>query len=262
MSEPKRCGVQALLQRLPAVAENPLGAQDIRVVSHHPLSRVAWALGVATICVLGALGGYWLGVAKSDLDSSYVRSLETLADANTEQIGQLQAQLVALGLNQDVDSQTAQELRLTIKGLRDEIAALTEEVTFYKSLMAPSELTRGLQIADFEIRSTMSANQYRFHLLLTQVETRRDWIQGDIDLLVHGNDQQVLSLTEIADSDTYPLKFRFRYFQDLAGTITLPEGFEPESVEITARRRGASATNLAKSFAWRESEGAEMEFRN
>ena len=241
---------------------NPLGARDLRVVSHHPLTRPASVLGVAVICLLAALGGYWLGVAKGELDTTYMDSLESLADANTQQIGQLQAQLVALGLSQEVDSQTAQQLRVTIKELRDEIAVLTEEVTFYKSLMSPSELTRGLQIADFEIEPMPSANQYRFHLLLTQVESRRDWIQGDIELLVHGSDQQVLSLTEIADSDTYPLKFRFRYFQDLSGMITLPEGFEPESVEITAQRRGASATNLAKSFAWRESEGADMEIRN
>ena len=247
---------------LPGRKSNPMGAQDIRVVSHHPLSRLMWSAGVAVICVLGAVGGYWLGLAKGGLDRTYVSSLESLQDANTEQIAVLQAQLEAVGLNQDVGSQTAQELRLTIKGLRDEIAELTEEVTFYKSLMSPSELTRGLQIADFEIRTTLVADQYRFHLLLTQVESRRDWIQGDIELLVQGKDQQVLSLTEIADADTYPLKFRFRYFQDLSGTISLPEGFEPESVEITARRRGASAKNLAKSFAWHESKDAEMEFRN
>jgi hypothetical protein len=239
-----------------------MGAQEIRVVSHHPLSRLAWAIGVAVICVLGAVGGYWLGSAKGGLDGTYVASLESLQQANARQIADLRAQLVAQGLNREVDSQTSQELRLTIKGLRDEIAELSEEVAFYKSLMSPSELTRGLQIADFEVRSTLMADQYQFHLLLTQVESRRDWIQGDIELLVHGSDQQVLSLTEIADADTYPLKFRFRYFQDLSGTITLPEGFEPESVEITARRRGASAKNLARSFAWNESKDAEMEFRN
>jgi hypothetical protein len=239
-----------------------MGTQDIRVVSHHPLSRFVWTFGVAVICLLGAGGGYWLGTAKGELDAIYVASLESLLQANAEQIANMQAQLAALGLNRDVDSQTAQELRLTIKDLRDDIAELTEEVTFYKSLMSPSELTRGLQIADFEIHSTLVAGTYRFNLLLTQVESRRDWIQGDIDLLVHGNDQQVLSLTEIADADTYPLKFRFRYFQDLSGAITLPEGFEPESVEITARRRGASAKNLARSFVWNESKDAEMEFRN
>lgn len=247
---------------LPGRRANRTSAQEFRVVSQHPLSRVFWGVGVAAICIAGVIGGYWLGSSKTGLDASYVASLEALQSASIEQIAELQGQLVALGLNQDVDTQTAQELRITIKSLRDDIAELTEEVTFYKSLMAPSELARGLQIAAFEVQSAIETNQYTFHLLLTQVESRRDWIQGDIDLLITGRDQQVLSLTEIAGEDTYPLKFRFRYFQDLSGTIILPEAFEPESVEITARRRGASATDLAKSFAWRESEDAEKEFRN
>jgi hypothetical protein len=247
---------------LPGRRANRVSAQEFRVVSQHPLSRWLWGIAVAAICILGVFGGYRLGNSKTGLDASYVASLEALKAANFEQISKLQGQVVAMGLNQDVDSQTAQELRLTIKSMRDEIAQRAEEVTFYKSLMAPSELPRGLQIADFEVQPTITNNQFTFHLLLTQVESRRDWIQGDIDLLIHGRDQQVLSLTEIAGADTYPLKFRFRYFQDLSGIIILPEDFEPASVEISARRRGASATDLAKSFAWRESEDAEKEFRN
>jgi len=241
-------------------------APKMRVVSHHPLQRVLWGAGVAVVCGLTAYIGYWFGGAKAGLDAEYVASLETLQSANSERISQLQANLVAAGLNDDVDSQTAQELRETIKSLRDDIAALTEEVTFYKSLMAPSSLARGLQIAEFEIQpmttKKTTKGQFTFHLLLTQVESRRDWIQGDVDLLVRGSDQQVLSLTEIADDDTYPLKFRFRYFQDLSGVITLPEGFEPESVEITARRRGASTKDLTKSFVWNQAQGAELGIRD
>ena len=94
------------------------------------------------------------------------------------------------------------------------------------------------------------------------METRRDWIQGDVELVVRGRDEQVLSLTEIAVDDTYPLKFRFRYFQDLSGVIALPEGFEPESVEITARRRGAKADDLTRTFAWKAAEAAETEIRS
>lgn len=231
------------------------------MVSHHPLYRLFWGAGVAIICALGVAGGYWFGSMKAGLDASYIDSLEQMRSANSEQIAQLQARLVAAGLNNDVDSQTAQELRETIKSLRDEIAVLSEEVTFYKSLMDPSSVARGLQIAELEVTPTSNENQFTFHILLTQVESRRDWTQGEVELQVHGSGQQVLSLTEIAGSDTYPLKFRFRYFQDLSGIINLPEGFQPELVELTVRRRGASATDLTKTFVWTEAGIAEKELR-
>lgn len=237
------------------------GAAQLRVVSHHPLTRLGWSLGVAVIVVAAAFGGYWMGTAKAELDTTYVASLEAMRQADASRISRLQEELVAAGLNRDVDAQTAQELRETIKSLRDQIGDVTEEVTFYKSLMAPSSLVRGLQIAEFEIQPTPEDNQFVFHLLLTQVEARRDWIQGNVELTVRGSGEQVLSFTEIAEEDTYPLSFRFRYFQDLSGVITLPEEFEPESVQITARRRGANADDLTRTFAWKAAEAAETEIR-
>ncbi len=89
------------------------------------------------------------------------------------------------------------------------------------------------------------------------MESRRDWIQGDIRIAVRGRgtgaeaaDEQVLSLTEIADLDSYPLKFRFRYFQDLSGVITLPLEFQPISIVVTAQRRGTNAGDLERTFTW------------
>ena len=222
----------------------------MRVVSHNPLHRLAKIAGVALLCLLGIWGGYKSGGMKAELDMTYLESLESIKRANAAEIRDLRDSLVASGLAREVDQQTAQELRRSIETLHGDIASLSDEVTFYKSLMAPSSLLRGLQIAEFTLAPTEHADQFTFHLLLTQVETRRDWIQGSVQLAVYGRDEQVLSLTEIAAGDTYPLQFRFRYFQDLSGVITLPADFEPESVIVTARRRGANTADLSKTFAW------------
>ncbi len=147
--------------------------------------------------------------------------------------------------------------------LRDEVAGLEEEVTFYKSIMAPDSIERGLQIVEFQLAPGEAVNQFTYHLLLTQVEARRDWIQGTVTLDVVGRRtpdssrkdvELVLSLTEIAETDTYPLNFRFRYFQDLNGSMALPDEFLPEAVVVTARRRGARSERLQQKFAWATSE--------
>ncbi|MEE8079311.1 MAG: DUF6776 family protein [Pseudomonadales bacterium] len=229
----------------------------MRVVAHHPLRRYLMLGVFGLICLAGMAGSYWLGESKAGLDRTYIASLETINRANVARLAELNDSLVDAGLRGTVDRQAAEELRLTIKDLRDEVAAVTEEVTFYKSLMSPSSLARGLQIAEFDVATTEEINQFTYHLLLTQVESRRDWIQGDIRIEVRGHPrddpsaaEQVLSLTEIADPGSYPLKFRFRYLQDLSGVLTLPLEFEPESVVIAAKRRGASTGNLERTFAW------------
>lgn len=229
----------------------------MRVVAHHPLRRFLMLCVFGLLCFAGIAGGYWLGGAKAGLDRTYTAALETLNEASTRSMDELNDALVDAGLKRDVDQQAAQELRRTIKLLRDDTAALAEEVTFYKSLMSPSSVARGLQIEEFDLVATGELNQFTYHLLLTQVESRRDWIQGDIHIDIRGRqmatpaaDEQVLSLTEIEDLGSYPLKFRFRYFQDLSGVITLPLEFQPVSVIVTAKRRGTNAGDLERTFTW------------
>ena len=249
-------------------------AEAVRVVSHRP-----WRRTVLLLLVLGIMAGaswvsYRAGRAVVGLDLAYLDALERLNGSNQAAMEYLQARLVDADLSRQVDGEAARALKEDIRRLKDEVAALTEEVTFYKSLMAPSSLARGLQIADFELTALDGpGRRYAFHLLLTQVESRRDWVQGDATLEIHGRmaaqasgvgpagqtagsesrtetSERVLPLTEIAEEGAYPLKYRFRYFQDLTGIISLPPGFEPERIVVRAGKRGASTDALERTFDW------------
>ncbi|NIP16062.1 MAG: hypothetical protein GWM88_15560 [Pseudomonadales bacterium] len=239
------------------------GENQVRVVAHSPRRRMLMALIVALVCAGGAAGGFYLGESKAGLDVAYVEALERLDQGNKAEIAELRSRLVDADLARNVDSEAARELRDDIRALRDEVAGLQEEVTFYKSIMAPDSIERGLQIAEFQITPGEMVNEFTYHLLLTQVEARRDWVQGTVTLDVVGRRtldpsredvELVLSLTEIAKIDTYPLSFRFRYFQDLTGSMKLPDEFLPEAVVVTARRRGARSERLQQKFAWATSE--------
>ncbi len=237
--------------------------EQMRVVPYEPGKR-AVILSLAVVLGLAIVaGGYLFGRAQSGLDLRYLAALREIDQANEVRIKELLGELIDANLSGEVSHQASQELRKTIKTLHDEVAGLKEEVTFYKSLMAPSSVERGLHIQEFEVTRGEQPGEFSYYLLLTQVEARRSWIQGDVRLNVLGrmmlegdeergqkDDQLVLSLTEIAEIDAYPLKFRFRYFQDLSGMMTLPGGFTPESVVITALRRGGSATKLEQTFDW------------
>lgn len=237
------------------------GSPAVRVVSHHPWRQALTLIAVVALCAGGAVAAFLLGRATAQLDDRYLSSVERLNQANLATIEQLEAQLIAADLSQEVENEAAQALKEDIRALKEQLAALTEEVTFYKSLMAPSSLAKGLQIADFELLPMEEEGRYTFHLLLTQVETRRDWVQGEATLEVEGrmpgtggseavtgSGQRVLPLTEIGEGDSYPLKFRFRYFQDLTGVISLPAGFEPERIVVKAGKRNTQA--LRRTFDW------------
>ncbi|NKC00141.1 MAG: hypothetical protein GKR90_16860 [Pseudomonadales bacterium] len=136
-------------------------------------------------------------------------------------------------------------------GLLGQVETLSEEVTFYKSLMAPSELAAGLQIAELDI-TPRAADAYHFEILLTQKAIRRRFISGSVAVEVRGVDAGggvvVKSFTDLVNDTQYPLKFKFRFFQDLTGQFTLPQDFTANEVVVTATQNGKDP--LTSTFPW------------
>lgn len=230
---------------------------NVRLVPYSRWRQLLAALAVALVVLVAAVLGYWLGGAKVTVDTIRLASLEIHNRANAAEIDQLRHALVDARLAQTIDAEAAQSLRQTLSGLRDELAGLREEVTFYKSLMAPSDEDVGLQIAGFEVTPGRRKRQFTYRLLLTQVETRRDWIQGTVSLEVRGRRdspdgpaEEVLALTDLTKQEPYPVPYRFRYFQDIAGTLTLPDGFEPVAVQVSVNPGGGGAPVRQRRFDW------------
>jgi len=229
-----------------------------RVVAHRPAQRAVLVIGVVSV-VLAAVGfGYWLGLSKRALDVTYLEALETRDRALETRVETLNRELADARLTQAVDSQAAQSLRETIAEMRDRLAGLREEVTFYKSLMAPSSLERGLQIAELELGSGEAGHEFTYQLLLTQAEERRSWVQGRVEVEVRGvrgggdgsGAEEALPLSTISKLEDYPMRFRFRYFQDFSGVVTLPDGFRPQAVVVVATPSGGGAERAERRFDW------------
>ncbi len=216
---------------------------------------------IAVTCVVSVLClvlGYALGQDES-LSSRVSNTLLNQDVAGLQQeLADLESKLIDAELNARVQREASSELRVDLADMRKEASLLQEELTFYKSLMAPGSLTEGLHVTEFDVQPIDDDGQYAFELLLTQVALRRSYINGDVRLDVIGRfaadeadkeiDEAVLSLTEMSDLTTYPLKFRFRFFQDVAGILTLPEGFEPDRVLVTASQKGKDP--LQVTFPW------------
>jgi hypothetical protein len=242
---------------------NMLGARrareiEYRLVAHRPVRSALMKLLVGVVVIAAAALGYWLGVSKGQLDRVYLAALENRQQAQRARLETLGRELADVQLAQSIDAQAAAMLRETIRDLRGEAAGLREEVTFYKSLMAPSSMDRGLQIAEFGLSEGPGEGEFAYRILLTQTAEQRSWISGEVHVEVEGvraaadgaSVEEVLSLTEVADIENYPLRFRFRYFQDFSGMVTLPDGFRPRLVRVTATPGGRSSDVAQREYDW------------
>jgi len=207
-------------------------------------------VGTAVIGVVCLIIGFALGQDKVVTDRISNALLSKDLTQSRARVVELEADLIDARLNVDVQHAASNALREEMASELEKSTLLTEEVTFYKGLMSPSSLSKGLQVEELEITRSTGERQYSFKLLLTQVALRRSYIAGDVRVDLIGESEAVRSLTELGVLKAYPLKFRFRYFQDLAGRITLPVDFVPVRILVTAQQNGKETIQV--SFPWPE----------
>ncbi len=229
---------------------------DLRVLPHEP-GRERLIVAAAVVAVmLTSLLGYWLGGrhAAGDRDAA-LRELDVLGEEYRDlraENARLEQSLGDERLAREVGGVFSEEVRATLSEQASRIAALEEQLRFYRNLMAGGDEGE-LQIADLELLERLDGQGVRFRLLLVQAADRRDEIAGHVEVRVVGardGQSEVLSGSELGGDLEGPMPFKFRYFQRLAGEIRLPQGFEPQGVEIVARSEDGEGFRLQRTFNW------------
>ncbi len=154
----------------------------------------------------------------------------------------------------EVDRRSTEGLRQGMVDLRTQIATLQEEVAFYKGIMAPSTRKYDLRIQKAGVEKTLADRRYRYKVVITQVGTNQTYISGLAAINIVGvlnGKQKTYGLRDLSDDvQDYGIKFKFRYFQEMAGELVLPKGFIAESLEVVLQSKGSKAKKVTQSFPW------------
>ena len=167
-------------------------------------------------------------------------------------ISEMRQQLSDLTLGGEIDNQANEEVRQTIENQRNLLAAQDEEINFYKGVMVPNAGSKGLRIERLDVSSN-AAGKVRYSLLLTQVVDKRGYVKGGVQLSLLGQndgEEKALQLGEQGRDKAEAIKFRFRYFQNIAGEVQLPKGFVPREFMVVAQSSEPIAQRLEKTFDW------------
>ncbi len=222
----------------------------MKVVAHRPARKALTILIALPIAAAIGYGGYWIGAQHR----ATAGGSDAVNDRSSqERVVELERKLADIQLNQVVDGDASESLRQTIKSLRDELAASQDEVLFYRQLMTPEGAQRGLRVEKLELSSGGEPGEFNYRLLLTQAAAKNSWASGKVTIEVvatSDNGQVVLPLTELTPVESYPLSFKFRYFQAFSGTLTVPDGVEPEQVVVAATMAGRNGKRVEKTFNW------------
>ncbi len=240
------------------MSEQRKPADEYVVIRHRPGYRLRRTSILLVFTLVAAAAGYAAGLAQGGFRFTNVEaSKERLEDkATTLEANYREArqQLVNLERGKIIDEQALNQARKIIVDLETRVGALKSDLTFYKNIMAPSETSKGLQVDRFSLSSDRQADAYNFKLVLTQVGNNKSYISGVVAVNIIGmrdDEKEVIALRDLSQEiEDLGVKFRFRYFQDVEGKLTLPDGFEPLEVQVVAQAEGRKSSQAERTFNW------------
>jgi hypothetical protein len=173
----------------------------------------------------------------------------TAADAEKQQLQRILAQHER---GEQVAERANQELQQALATREEEVASLRSDLSFYQRLMEGGAQQPGLSVHSLTLRRTDDPHAFQFALTLSQNLKRNRQASGTVELSlsgVAGQNNARLGLDELGGAGK-TLEFSFKYFQQLAGLIMLPEGFKPASVRLRVLPEGGSA--VEREFIWND----------
>ena len=135
-----------------------------------------------------------------------------------------------------------------------ELNQLQSELDFYRRLAGTGGEQTGLAVYEAELTATDSPRVFQFILTLTQNIRRASIISGKLKLDVEGTlDHRPVTLywSQLTDGATAEPSFRFKYFQQFEGYLTLPENFSPTRLLVTLDVKDQRKP-VSRAFDWQK----------
>lgn len=228
------------------------------VVQADPRARrrrqiLAGLLFVAVFVVGILIGGsnslnlYWSAAQEN-------RDLRDRVVVQARKLEDLQQWRVDNETRSEVDSAALEMVRSELASQQETIAELERGIRFYKSLMAPGEEAEGVNVRSVDVLAMEEDGRYPFRVLVQQNARKHDLVTGTMQVVVIGRSQGEKVEYDLSNlSEQVPsadIRLRFKYFQAIDGELTLPEGFRPESVKVSAKSTKPRRSEVSKEFPW------------
>ena len=228
------------------------------VIKEHRPGR--WRLAVLIVIMLWLVSA-WLayrhGLNESNYDSLQADTRQAALEKEVQKqltVNEaLRSQVSILKRTAQVDREAKTELARDLKELQDLQTELREEISFYKSILTPAKGKDGLDIYSLDV-AALDEHVYHFKIVLTQSGKSDSVTEGEVKMHLKGvlkGKEKQLAFEDIRVAGSPKLSYKFRYFEELSGSFSLPEGYVPREVVVSLKPQADKRGNIPlKTFDW------------
>jgi hypothetical protein len=202
--------------------------------------------GVAWLAYQQGGNGLAQGFARLQSGKDKVEMLET-------ERNELRRELAMVKQSSEVDREALTAIREQIKTFQDERLKMEEELAFLRGIVSTSSKKQSLRVQNFKLEPGLEERQFVYRFSVSQVINSGMVVKGRIGITVTGlqdGETRQLGLEEMSKEKASDHKMRFRYYQNIEGTIHLPEGFKPATILIDVKPSNAKLAPVSESYDW------------
>jgi hypothetical protein len=234
------------------------GRPSLVIRTHSPARRLI-IIGVVSVVAAFALYiVYELGRFNAGYDRLAVAQQRTELEVEIERLGksnrELRTQLAELDTIRIGRAREQAEVTRTIGDLQAQVARQTQELAFYRGIVAQGAGAVGVKVQKVSITPGSKAQRFMVHIALVRTVRPDSVAIGSLGLSIDGATTDgkalTLDLPALTPGKQKELPFNFRYFENLDQDVALPVGFQPEKVAVEVRSNKKDVAPASQSFLW------------
>jgi uncharacterized protein DUF6776 len=221
------------------------------------LRRSLVALATTLIGLFGVYVVYELGRYDAGYDRQAVSQQRTELEVKIEHLEAenrgLRTRLAELDTIRLSRGREQAEVARAMGDLQAQVAKQSQELAFYRGVVAQGAATLGVKIEDLRITAAPQPNVYVAHMALVRSGRAETLATGTLLLSVDGElagGEKTLDLATLTGGRQQNLRYDFRYFQDFDQALTLPAGFRAAHLVVEVHSNRGDVTPLSQTFLW------------
>ena len=222
-----------------------------------PALRTALLIAALLVALFALYVVYELGRYNAGYDRQAVAQQRTEFEVRVEQLEkenrEMRTQMAELDTFRVGRAQEQAEVARAMGELQAQVARQSQELAFYRGVVAQGATSIGLKIEQLRITAGTAPYTYLVHFSLMRSGRADAEAAGTLTLSLDGTagaEAKSLDFYVLSDGRTRELRYAFRYFQDFDQEIVVPPSFKPEQLQIEVRSGRKDVAALSQSFLW------------
>ena len=234
------------------------GRSNLVIRAHAPARRLAIFALMLLIGAFALYVVYELGRFDAGYDRFAVAQQRTELEVEIERLGknnrELRTQLAELDTIRIGRAREQAEVARSIGDLQAQVARQTQELAFYRGIVAQGAGAVGVKVQQIHISAGSKPDRFVVHISLVR-SVRPDSVAiGAMGVSVDGmgadGKAATVDIAALTGGKQRELPFNFRYFANVDQDVALPAGFKPEHLAIEVRSSHKDIAPATQTFPW------------